>query len=192
MLVRLVLEAAAGLGAEVDRLDLSSALLPAVADPGVPVAAVPADDPAAALRKRTAQADVLLLATPVHHGSFSGLLKQWIDLHRDEFAGKLGAIAVSTSRGLATGCVQHLTSVLHSMHAWVLPYAVVCGSASPGSEAGPDDELVRRAARMAEDLVAYGPLLGGRFAADLEAGGRGFAGRHLRLVRPLPEGEAGG
>lgn len=71
-------------------------------------------------------ADGIILATPEYHGSFSGLLKNALDLMGfEEFEGKmLGLIGVSGGRMGAFDALNTLRNVGRALHAWVLPQQV--------------------------------------------------------------------
>lgn len=118
--LQIALEGAAELGAATHLLDLLEFDLP--------FSAGMLDDQAAPagvrrLRQAIRSADGLLLGTPEYHGSFSGVLKNALDLMRfDEFEGKVvGLIGVSAG---ALGAVNALTSlqiVGRALHAWIVP-----------------------------------------------------------------------
>jgi FMN reductase len=78
------------------------------------------------LRSDVRSADGIILATPEYHGSFSGVLKNAIDLMGfEEFEGKmLGLIGVSGGRMGASEALNVLRSVGRALHAWVLPQQV--------------------------------------------------------------------
>lgn len=75
------------------------------------------------LREEIRQAQGILLATPEYHGSFSGVLKNALDLMGfEEFEGKmLGLLGVSGGRMGAIHALNSLRSIGRSLHAWVLP-----------------------------------------------------------------------
>jgi NAD(P)H-dependent FMN reductase len=78
------------------------------------------------LRAETRSADGIILATPEYHGSFSGVLKNAIDLMGfEEFEGKMvGLVGVSGGRMGAFDALNTLRSVGRALHAWVLPQQV--------------------------------------------------------------------
>lgn len=78
------------------------------------------------LRTEMKSADGIILATPEYHGSFSGVLKNAIDLMGfDEFEGKMvGLVGVSGGRMGASDALNTLRSVGRVLHAWVLPQQV--------------------------------------------------------------------
>jgi NAD(P)H-dependent FMN reductase len=78
------------------------------------------------LRADVKAADGIILATPEYHGSFSGVLKNAMDLMGfEEFEGKmLGLVGVSGGRMGAFDALNTLRSVGRALHAWVLPEQV--------------------------------------------------------------------
>lgn len=113
-----------------------------------------------------ARADGLLIATPVYHDSFSGLLKLALDgLEEGLLEGKLAAlISVGGGRfgnGLA---LEHLRTVLRAMGVWTLPRQVVLAQAAdgvvPDELAGRLAALGREATEAALHLVRPGPAKG--------------------------------
>lgn len=176
-LVAEVLAAAAAAGATTRRLHLGSLDLPLFSPGRAGGEAVDA------LRAAVAEADGILLATPVYHGGPSGVLKNALDWLGDEPAGRLAGFAVTTSRGLAEGCVMQLTALAHSLHMWVLPYAVTAGAGELSVDLDEPGRLTARAGRMGADLAVWAPELAARFAAE-QAAGRGFAAGHPVLGSP--------
>jgi FMN reductase len=67
--------------------------------------------------------DAILLATPEYHGSFSGVLKNALDLMGfEEFEGKMvGLVGVSGGRLGASDALNTLRAVGRVLHAWVVP-----------------------------------------------------------------------
>ena len=78
------------------------------------------------LRKDIQQAHGIVIATPEYHGSFSGVLKNALDLMGfKEFEGKmLGLIGVAGGDLGATNALNSLRTVGRSLHAWVVPQHV--------------------------------------------------------------------
>lgn len=68
-------------------------------------------------------AHAIIWATPEYHGSYSGVLKNALDLMGfDEFEGKMiGLIGVAGGALGATHALDHLRAVGRQLHAWVLP-----------------------------------------------------------------------
>lgn len=78
------------------------------------------------------QAHGILLGTPEYHGSFSGVLKNALDLMGfDEFEGKMiGLVGVSAGRMGAFDALNTLRNVGRALHAWVVPEQVSIPEAS--------------------------------------------------------------
>ena len=75
------------------------------------------------LRREVGQAKGIILATPEYHGSFSGVLKNALDLMAfDEIEGKMiGLVGVSGSALGATRALSSLRAIGQALHAWVIP-----------------------------------------------------------------------
>jgi FMN reductase len=75
------------------------------------------------LRDDVRAAQGIILATPEYHGSYSGVLKNALDLMGfDEFEGKmLGLVGVSGGGMGAFGALSSLRAVGRALHAWVIP-----------------------------------------------------------------------
>ncbi len=78
------------------------------------------------LRQEVKQAQGIILGTPEYHGSFSGVLKNALDLMGfDEFEGKMiGLVGVSGGKMGAINALNSLRTVGRSLHAWVVPEQV--------------------------------------------------------------------
>ncbi len=78
------------------------------------------------LRDRLRQADGMIVGTPEYHGSFSGVLKNALDLTGfAEWEGKMIAlIGVSGGRIGAHNALNSLRDIGRSLHAWVIPEQV--------------------------------------------------------------------
>ena len=65
----------------------------------------------------------MILGTPEYHGSYSGVLKNALDLMGfEEFEGKMiGLVGVSAGALGANNAISTLRSVGRSLHAWVVP-----------------------------------------------------------------------
>ncbi|ONI77930.1 hypothetical protein ALI144C_31515 [Actinosynnema sp. ALI-1.44] len=76
-----------------------------------------------ALRRRVAAAAAVVLATPVYHGSFSGLLKNAVDhLLGDAFAGRpVGLVANGGGPRSGGGACDQLRSVVRALGGWSAP-----------------------------------------------------------------------
>ncbi len=75
------------------------------------------------LRKEVRLAEGLILATPEYHGSYSGLLKNALDLMGfSEIEGKMiGLVGVSGGKLGAVNALNGLRMVGRALHAWVIP-----------------------------------------------------------------------
>lgn len=118
MVVDLALEGAAEVGARVEAIDLRQLRLPFVEEDGAEESA-----PVQQLRARVRAAQGIVLGTPEYHGSFSGVLKNALDLMGfEEFEGKmLGLVGVSGGALGATAALNELRGVGRTLHAWVVP-----------------------------------------------------------------------
>ncbi|MFF3212607.1 NADPH-dependent FMN reductase [Streptomyces sp. NPDC002886] len=132
----------------------------------------------ARLRARIAGVSGAVLATPVYHGSYSGLLKNALDhLTNDALADRaVGLIAAGGGpRGAGTACDQ-MRSVVRALSGWAVPTHV----ASTGSDFVPGPALEGLHERM-DDLVAQ--LLSFRSARALAPAP---AGESVRVPGPRP------
>ena len=75
------------------------------------------------LRQNVKEATGVILGTPEYHGSFSGVLKNALDLMGfDEFEGKMiGLVGVSGGRMGAFDAMNSLRNIGRALHAWVIP-----------------------------------------------------------------------
>ncbi len=75
------------------------------------------------LRREVQEASGLILATPEYHGSFSGVLKNALDLMGfNEIEGKMiGLVGVSGGQLGAVNALSGLRTVGRALHAWVIP-----------------------------------------------------------------------
>lgn len=118
--LQLALDGAAELGADTRFIDLQEYNLPfcdgsnteAERNPSVGV-----------MRKKVKQADGILLSTPEYHGSFSGVLKNALDLMGfAEFEGKMiGLLSVSGGALGGLNGLSSLRAIGRTLHAWVIP-----------------------------------------------------------------------
>ena len=121
--VQVALRGAAELGAETSLLDLRDYKLP-FCDGRVNEETCPPD--VLRLRRDLRAAHGIILGTPEYHASFSGVLKNALDLMGfDEFEGKmLGLVGVSGGRLGAINALNSLRMVGRALHAWVIPEQV--------------------------------------------------------------------
>jgi len=75
------------------------------------------------LRREVKCAHGVILGTPEYHGSYSGVLKNALDLMGfDEFEGKMiGLVAISAGALGGNDAFNSLRNVGRSLHAWVVP-----------------------------------------------------------------------
>ncbi len=154
----LALEAAASAGAEVSWAEITA--LP-WCDGRDATAYGPAVDN---FRAAVARADAVIIGSPEYHGSFTGVLKNALDmLTPDELRGKLVAL-VATARGDAgaMNTLNHLRQVSRWVGAWVLPAQVSIPRASDAFDADGRvvrDTLAAELRALGEETVRYGRLL---------------------------------
>ncbi len=118
----------------------------------------------AAFRAAVSGADALLVGSPEYHGSFTGVLKNAIDLcGPEDLRGKLfGLVATARGDAGAMNTLNHLRQVSRWVGAWVLPAQV---SVPRAAEAfGADGAAIREGVgeelgRLGTELVRYGRLL---------------------------------
>jgi NAD(P)H-dependent FMN reductase len=118
----------------------------------------------ARLREEVREADGLVLGTPEYHGSYSGVLKNALDLMGfDEFEGKMiGLVAVSGGRMGGFGAMTALREVGRALHAWVVPTQASIPKAWSvyDDETGQieDADLEERVRGVGEEVVRYARL----------------------------------
>jgi NAD(P)H-dependent FMN reductase len=118
MALAVALRGAAGVGAKTHLIDLRDYEL--IFAGGGHKTALPG---VTRLSSDVKQADGIILATPEYHGSFSGVLKNALDLMGfEEFEGKmLGLVGVSGGNMGASHALNSLRDVGRALHAWVVP-----------------------------------------------------------------------
>lgn len=157
--VERILEFAEGEGAEVDLLDLRIQELPMYQPGG-------SGPLAAAVAARVDAADALVLGSPDYHGSMSGVMKNFLDHHWEEFAGKLcGYVCASHEKGLTV--MDQMRTAVRQCHGWSLPYGVSVSEVDFDQAGGITRPQTERRMRMtARDLVVYGAILREQFLRD--------------------------
>jgi NAD(P)H-dependent FMN reductase len=156
--MRLVADEMEAAGATVDLIDLSALELPFCQSP---------DDTdehpgCVALRKRVGRADAILLGSPEYHNSFSGVLKNALDLlGSDELRGKLyGLLGVGGGAAGAINSLGHLRYVVRGVGGWSLPAQVSIahvGRAFDGDRVR-EPELEVRLRAFGRELVRFARL----------------------------------
>lgn len=115
------------------------------------------------LRKDIQQAHGIVIATPEYHGSFSGVLKNALDLMGfEEFEGKmLGMVGVAGGDLGAINALNSLRTVGRSLHAWVVPQHVsiprVWEHFDPDGEML-DDQLRERLIQVGREVARFAYL----------------------------------
>jgi FMN reductase len=110
-----------------------------------------------------AWADAFVLATPDYHGSMSGALKNFLDYHWKELAGKLfGYLCASHEKGLLP--MEQMRVAVRQCYGWSLPYGVSVG----GDEESVLTASEARIRMLGRDLAVYGKLIRDQFNLDLE------------------------
>lgn len=117
-----------------------------------------------AFRAALRGADAVLVGSPEYHGSFTGVLKNSLDLVTgEEMKGKLiGLVATARGDAGAMNTLNHLRQVSRWIGAWVLPSQVSVPRAADAFDAtgapvrpGLDDEL----RKLGSEIVRFGKLL---------------------------------
>jgi NAD(P)H-dependent FMN reductase len=150
-----VLEGVESAGAEGEVLDLREWDLPPL-NPDVD-----GQGDAVAFARTVADADAVVLGTPMYHGSFSGVLKNALDhCGFDEFEGKTVGILGVSGGAFPVTALEHLRSVCRALNAWVLPYQ----AAVPNSHAAfvdgefRDEDLRERVVTLGRRTVEYATI----------------------------------
>ena len=120
MAVQIALRGAQELGAQTGLIDLKDYQL-VFCDGKEDESTLPED--VFKLRREVSQARGIILGTPEYHGSFSGVLKNALDLMGfDEIEGKMiGLVGVSGGALGAVHALNSLRAVGRALHAWVIP-----------------------------------------------------------------------
>ncbi len=160
----IALAGAREVGAEVELLDLNEYQLifhGAVADESE----YPSD--VFKLKEKVKRAHGILLGTPEYHGSFSGVLKNALDLMRyEEFENKVvGLIGVSGGRMGAGNALSMLRTVGATLRAWVIPNDVSIPRASEAFDENGDlydPELTARVKAVGRQVTQFAALCNSR------------------------------
>lgn len=165
-----LLEEAMILGAEARLLDLRALDLPMFRPGGGAASGMDSRQTEAIqiAREMAAWADALVLGSPDYHGSMSGALKNFLDYHWREFAGKVfGYVCASHEKGLTA--TEQMRTAVRQCYGWSLPYNVSFNGDEVFSREGEltDEALVRRLKMTARDMVTYGTVLRDQWQSDL-------------------------
>jgi len=165
--MQIALEGAEAYGAQTELLDLNEYEL-IFADGKRADADLPPD--VVRLRNKVKAANGVLLSTPEYHASFSGVIKNALDLMGfDEFEGKMiGLIGVAGGRMGAINALNSLRMVGRSLHAWVLPNQVSIPQAWKLFKDGDlqDAEIRARLVGLGTDVAKYALLHQSRQALE--------------------------
>jgi FMN reductase len=142
-------------GATVDLVDLAELDLPLREG----VRDTPDNPHTLELKRRVKKADAILLGSPEYHSSFSGVLKNALDLlSSEELKGKLfGLLGVAGGEGGAVNTLGHLRYVVRGVGGWSLPAQVSIANAWSAFEGDQlkDRALEERLRFFARELVRF-------------------------------------
>ena len=168
------LDAAKRAGATVELLDLREYELPTF---DADVDRTDAGD-AEALSTRVRDADAIVLASPVYHGSYASPLKTALDYCGfDEFGEKTVGLLAVAGGAFPVMALDHMRAVCRSLNAWVLPHEAAISTSRQAFENGTfvDDDLEERVATLGRHVVQYARIEPGQhsFESDQNVGARG-------------------
>ncbi len=172
-LIRTIRDALDARGAEAEVWDLAERPLP-FADPAYH--RDPASHPSPDVRRLVAladRADALVLASPIYHNSYSGLLKNALDhLALPQFEGKPVGLASNAGRLPLTHAVDHLRQVVRGLGGIAIPTQVATTgqdyALADGQYRLVSPEVRERIDRFAGELVWLAARLAGADRADAE------------------------
>lgn len=154
----IALEAAAAAGASVDLIDLAEYDLPMCGSPDDRDDNPHLQD----LKTRVRAAQGILLGSPEYHNSFSGVLKNALDLMGgEEFKGKLfGLLGVAGGSAGAVNTLGHLRVVVRGVGGWSLPVQISIPNVRKAfdGEHLVDAELEQRIRFFGRELVRFARL----------------------------------
>jgi NAD(P)H-dependent FMN reductase len=113
---------------------------------------------AVAFGERVADADSVLLGTPVYHGSYATPLKNALDYCGfDEFEGTTVGLLAVAGGSFPITALDHLRSVCRSLDAWVLPHEAAVPNARQRFVDGDlvDDGIRERVTTLGRRAVQY-------------------------------------
>jgi NAD(P)H-dependent FMN reductase len=125
------------------------------------------------LRRDVGEAQGIILGTPEYHGSFSGVLKNALDLMGfAEIEGKMiGLVGCSGGAMGASDALCGLRAVARALHAWVIPEQVCIPEAYKAfNETGQpsDPALARRLNDLGRNVVRFAALHSSRDAQEFQ------------------------
>jgi NAD(P)H-dependent FMN reductase len=117
------------------------------------------------LRREVQAVQGILLGTPIYHGSFSGVLKNALDLMGfREFEGKMvGLVGVSGGRMGAINALDSLRAIGRVLHAWVIPEQASIPEGWKAFDASgklKDEELEQRLMELGRQVARFAYLHG--------------------------------
>ena len=161
--LELALEAARRAGGQANMLDLRELKLPFASSDWNPSEWPDAETLVSAIRG----ADGLIWATPEYHGSFSGALKNALDLASiPDFEGKVVALmGVAAGQIGATQSLSHLRGIARQLHLWAIPSQLsISQSYGAFDENGQlkDPKLAQSLEKMSAELVKWSAIHRGK------------------------------
>lgn len=107
--------------------------------------------------------DGMILATPEYHGSYSGVIKNALDLVGfDQMEGKVVGLISVLGGGANQSALSHLRIVCRAVHSWVIPHQAAIGQAYAAFDADgrlKDEKLRARVERVGSDVAKFVRLL---------------------------------
>ncbi len=163
--IHYALEAAKEMGAEIEFYDISEHSLP-FCDAREDESTYPPS--VQEFRNLIRESQGIIIGTPEYHNSFTGSLKNALDLcGYNEFEHKMcGIIGVAGGGMGAANAIGHLRTVMRGVGAWVIPHQVsISHSGKIFSVTGDiaDEALTKRLKKLGTDVAKYARL----FAAGL-------------------------
>lgn len=154
--LKLALKAAQNAGGQTSLLDLREIRLPFAESGWNPREWPDAEKLLCAVRS----ADGLLWATPEYHGSYSGALKNALDLASiQDYDGKVVALlGVAAGQIGAIQALSHLRGIARQLHMWAIPSQLsIARSYAAFDEAGQlkDEKLAASLQKMSAELVKW-------------------------------------
>ena len=164
MAVQIALRGAEEAGAEIQLIDLREYDLPFCDGEDDQAQGYP---DVLRLKREVAAAQGVILGTPDYHGSFSGVLKNALDLMGfDEFGGKvMGLVGVSGGAMGTVNALNGLRKVGRSLHSWVTPQqAAVPQAWKHFSDDGvlAEEDYERRLKEVGREVARFAYLLTSR------------------------------
>ncbi|MDJ1432785.1 NADPH-dependent FMN reductase [Halostagnicola sp. A-GB9-2] len=131
--LKYALRAAEQAGAQTRLLDLQEYDLP-LYDPDIE-----GQGDGTEVKRLVREADAVALGTPVYHGSYSGVLKNFHDYCGfDEYEDTTVGLLATAGGGSYGSTLDHLRITVRGVHGWVLPHQVGIRGASGEFDADPD------------------------------------------------------